>query len=78
MRNSGNIVAQVVRPSPLVGEGCAGLASFSELSRSWVRGSALQARSAQALKFEFRWNMRGMQFKMDRLLKALFRVRARD
>jgi hypothetical protein len=32
MRNSGNIVAQVVRPSPLVGEGCAGLASASEPS----------------------------------------------
>jgi hypothetical protein len=25
-------------PSPLVGEGCEGLASGSELSRSWVRG----------------------------------------
>jgi hypothetical protein len=25
-------------PSPLVGEGCEGLASASELSRSWVRG----------------------------------------
>jgi hypothetical protein len=25
-------------PSPLVGEGCEGLASVSELSRSWVRG----------------------------------------
>jgi hypothetical protein len=26
-------------PSPLVGEGCEGLASESELSRSWVRGA---------------------------------------
>lgn len=37
-------------PSPLVGEGYEGLVSESELSRSWVRGSAPQARSAQALK----------------------------
>src|SRR5687768_8489099 len=27
-------------PSPLAGEGCGGLASDSELSRSWMRGSA--------------------------------------
>ena len=32
-------------PSPLVGEGCAGLASASELSRSWVRGCAPSARA---------------------------------
>jgi hypothetical protein len=33
-------------PSPLVGEGCEGLASGSELSRSWVRGRVREARSA--------------------------------
>ncbi len=36
-------------PLPLAGEGCAGLASASELSRSWMRGPRREARSARAL-----------------------------
>src|SRR5688500_15781024 len=36
-------------PSPLAGEGCGGLASDSELSRSWVGGPRREARSARAL-----------------------------
>ncbi len=35
--------------SPLVGEGCEGLASIRELSRSWARGARPMARSAPAL-----------------------------
>ncbi len=42
--------SSIVFPSPLVGEGCEGLASVSELSRSWVRGGRVpKARSATAL-----------------------------
>src|SRR6059036_3123767 len=42
-------VIQTGFPSPLAGEGCGGLASGSELSRSWARGPRRKARSARAL-----------------------------
>ena len=35
--------ARMTSLSPLAGEGCEGLASVSELSRSWVRGRAAGA-----------------------------------